>query len=148
MPITMTHEITNTGELIEQTKNLLQAVRGSLIRVAQNLYAIKEQLPPEQNWGQYVEEEFGISQGFASKLLTVNRVYILEGGVSPEKLEGIDYERLYLAKDAGGTVDEMLAKAETLSRAELRAERQEAAPHPFNPKEICKDCGATRENHG
>lgn len=136
----------NTSALITQTRELLHAVRGSLIRVAQNLYEIRKEVSGE-NWGAFVEGQFGMSQSFASKLLTVNRVYILEGGANPEQLESIDYEKLYLAKDAGGTIEEKISKAATLSRSDLRAERQDAEPHTFESKEICKVCGASRENH-
>ena len=129
--------------LIEQTKQLLNAVRGSLIKVAQNLYEIKSYLPGDVNFGKFVEEEFGVSQSFASKLLTVNKVYILEGGVQPEALEGIDYERLYLAKDLDGSPEEKIAKARVLSRRELREEKADNPDHVHSPKTIviCESCG-------
>lgn len=125
----------------------MNAVRGSLIRVAQNLYEIKQQLPPGKNFGQFVEEEFGMSQSAASKLLSVHRVYILEGGASPETLEQVDAEKLYMSASLEGTVEEKIAKARTLTRSELRQERQEDEPHAFEAKEICKTCGGIRENH-
>lgn len=134
------NEITLVEELVENTKQLLNAVRGSLIRVAQNLYTIKEGLEPGTDFGKFVEEEFGISQSFASKLLTVNRVYILEGGMHPEALEGIDYERLYLAKDLEGSPEEKVSKARVLTRRELREEKHEEDGHAHEWIEICKKC--------
>lgn len=132
-------ELTTT-ELITQTKNLLSAVRGSLIRVAQNLYRIKEEKAYGEHFGKFCEDELGVSESFASKLLTVNRVYLVDGGLSPEQVEGIDPEKLYLATKLEGTAEEKLAKAETLTRKEIKLERNEEEPHEHEWIELCKHC--------
>lgn len=125
--------------LVYQTRELLHAVRGSLIRVAQNLYQIKSSGQFE-NWGDFCQNELDISESFASKLLTVNRVFLLEAGISPEKLEGIDYEKLYAASKLEGTPEEKLAKAQTLTRRELKEEKNEEDIHDHEPITICKRC--------
>lgn len=136
-----------TTELIDQTKKLLTAVRGSLIRVAQNLYRIKEEKAYGEKFGAFCESELGISEGFASKLLSVHKTYILEGGLPPERLEGLDYEKAYLASKLEGTVEERLAKAETLTRAELREENvDDGHVHSGELVQIHKCCGMRAES--
>ena len=130
-------------ELLEQTKEAFANVKGSVVVAMQKLYAVFESKCWESvasSWGEYVESELGISQGFASKLLTVNRTYLLDGEISPEKLAGIDYERLYLARNLDGSIEEKLAKAQTLNRSELRAEQEEKAPCVHEIKPCCVHC--------
>lgn len=114
---------TLTTSLIEQTRSLLNAVRGSSIKIGENLYTLKQSLEAGTDWGNLLRDSFDLSESQASKLITVYKLYVLEGGISPAKLEGIDTERLYLAKSLEGSVEEKLAKATTLTRRELREER-------------------------
>lgn len=137
----------STNDLITQTRALLNAARGSLIKVGENLFTLKQQLPPELAWADMLRDEFDIGEGQASKLIKIFRVFAFEGGLSPEKLEGIDGERLYLAAGLEGTPEEKLAKAANLTRSELRAERQDEEPHEYEPLEFCKICHAKKENH-
>jgi hypothetical protein len=132
--------LTISPELVQQTKDLLNAVRGSSIKIGENLYNIKENLSKETNWADFIRDEFDISEGFASKLMTIHRVLVLEGGVSQEKLEGIDGEKLYLATKLEGTPEEKVAKASTLTRRELKEERNDEQPHEHIPVSICKTC--------
>lgn len=129
--------------LVEQTRELLHAVRGSLIKVAQNLAVIKESdVYKAGEWGAFCETELNISESFASKLLTVNRVYLVEGGLSPEKLEGVDYEKLYLARNLEGPAELRLEKARTLSRSDLRVEQvEDGHVHSGETVTIHKCCG-------
>lgn len=126
--------------LIEQTKQLLNAVRGSTIKIGENLFNIKSQLPKEENWGSFLQETFDISESFASKLMTIHRVLVLEGGVSQDKLEGIDHEKLYLAARLEGTPEENIEKARTLTRRELKEEKNDDSPHEHEAITICKHC--------
>lgn len=129
--------------LLENTKKAFESVRSSVVVAMQYLYQVKE----EEAWtevsgsfSEYVEAELGISQGFASKLLSVNQHYLIEGGYSPENIEGFDYEKLYLAAKTEGTYEEQLAKAKTLTRRELKEERNEKEPHEHEPIQICRVC--------
>lgn len=126
--------------LITETKVLLKAVRGSLIKVAQNLYLIRESLDKDTPWGLFLEDNFGMSEGFASKLLTVNRIYLIEGGVEPEKLEGVDMEKLYLARNLPGNTELKIEKARSLTRRSLKEEKNEEEPHEHELIQICKIC--------
>lgn len=92
------------------------------------------------SFGEYIESPDGLnkSQGYASKLKTVEQ-FRLESG---QDVSGIDYESMYLSIKSGGTPEEIISKARTLTRAELRLERDEHTPcFPHTPLTICKDCG-------
>lgn len=138
--------------LLTETKQIFATVRSGIVLAMQKLYQVKEEgvwTQVASTWGEYVESELGISQGFASKLLTVNNHFLLEGSVSPEKLEGIDYEKLYNASKLPGTIAEQIEKARTLSRSELKQERNDAEPVPHVPEfvEFCTFCHVSRANH-
>jgi len=129
--------------LIQEVKDAFANVRSSVEYAMQKLYAIKESgewADVSDNWGQFVEAELGISQSFSSKLLSVNQHYLIEGGFSPEKIEGIDYECLYLAAKTEGTQEEQVARARTLTRRELKESRNDEDPHDHIPVSICKTC--------
>lgn len=136
----MNTSITLVEELVEQTRSLLNAVRGSSVRIGANLYLIKQSLEPTTNWGEYLRDTFDIGESFASKLLTIHRVFVLEGGLSHEAIEGIDQEKLYLSAKLEGTAEEKLSKARTLTRRDLKEEKNEEAPHEHIPVEICRIC--------
>lgn len=130
-----------TTSLIESTRQLLNSVRGSSIKIGENLYTLKQGLEAGTNWGDTLRDEFDLSEGQASKLISVYKLYVLEGGISPAKLEGIDTERLYLAKGLEGSPEERLAKAANLTRRELREEKTDEDGHTHEAVEICKHCG-------
>ena len=92
------------------------------------------------SWGEFVEDGLQKSQGWASKQLAVHEYYSLKGGIPVEQLE-LDTERLYMATKLEGTVEENLSRAKVLTRAELRAEREENKDHEHEYLEICKHCG-------
>lgn len=127
--------------LLEETKQLFENVRKSIVHAMQALHKVNEERAWEgqySSFGEFVEDGLKISQGFASKLLSVNRHYLLNGGLSPEKLVGIDYEKLYLASKLPGTPDEQVAIASTLSRREIKETQNEEQPHDHEP--ICRIC--------
>lgn len=136
------NELTISPELVQQTKDLLNAVRGSSIKIGENLHNLKTQLPEDTNWADFIRDQFDISESFASKLMTVHRVLVLEGGLSQEKLEGIDQEKLYLAAKLEGTAEEKIAKAKTLTRRELKESNVDGGHvHGEETVQIYKCCG-------
>jgi len=137
------NELSLNDALIIQTRDLIHAVQGSLIQVAVNLHKIKSEGLWEakaETWSQFTESELGISQSQASKLLAIHEHFILKGGYSPDNLIGIDYECLNMARNLSGTVEEQLSKAKTLTRRELREEKNEEVPHEHEPIQICRKC--------
>jgi hypothetical protein len=144
--------MTPTLELISQTKELLHAVRGSLIHVARNLHIIRESNEWQghaSSWSEFCESILEIPQSQASKLLGIHQHYIIDGGKDIEDLIGLDYEKAYSARKLPGTVDEQLAKARTLSRTELKHEANDAEviPHAFEEVCYCRVCGLSKANH-
>lgn len=139
------NETITTG-LIEQTRVLLNAVRGSSIKIGENLYNIKKSLALSTDWGDLLRDEFDISEGFASKLMSIHKVLVVEGGISQKKLEGIDGEKLYLALKLEGTAEEKVAKAETLTRREIREEAvDDGHMHSGEFVTIHKCCGLRKD---
>lgn len=132
-------ELTTT-DLVNQTKQLLNAVRGSSIKIGENLYNIKQQV--QTDWGDFLRDEFDISEGFASKLMSIHKSFVIDGGISQEKLEGIDGEKLYLALKLEGTPEEKIAKARLLTRREIREEAvDDGHVHSGETVSIHKCCG-------
>jgi len=132
-----------TTGLIAHTKELLHAVRGSLIKVGENLYRIKQSNEWQQyadNWGQFVESELEISQSQASKLQNIYEHFVVKGGLDASQLEGTDYEKLNAVRKLSGSPLEQLAKAKTLSRRELKQEKGDEQPHEHEPITICGIC--------
>lgn len=145
------NDLQRTG-LVEETQALLGGTRKVLIKVAENLYQIKNSGEWEgyaASWGEFSEGTLGISQSMASKLISNYEKWVVEAGIPAHNLENVDYECLYLAapllKETNAL--EALAQAKTLSRAELRQNRQEKEPHSFEAKEICRVCGGAKETH-
>lgn len=130
--------------LLEETKEIFNTLRSGVVVAMQKLHRVKEEGVWDQvasSWGEYVESELGISQGFSSKLLSVNEHYLLSGAVSPEQITGIDYEKLYMARSLPGTIEEQLSKAKTLTRRELKEEKNDDTPCTHEEIRICKHCG-------
>lgn len=139
--------LTSNQTLLQEAKNAFTMMKGCTHLAMQKLYKIKEEnvwQEVSKTWGEYVESELGISQSFASRLLTVHRVFLTEGGLQPLQLQGIDVDKLYLAKDLEGTAEEKVAKAKTLTRLDLKQSKGIDDPnHVHVPKTItiCDSCG-------
>ena len=120
-------------ELLDEAKELFAGARKSLLQGAKLLYEIST----EEHWkarhesfAEFVENECMISQSMASKLVGIYTHYCVEGGISHAKLLGTDVEKLYLAAKLPGEADKQLAQATTLTRSELKQERD-------NPNDDC-----------
>lgn len=128
---------------LERTKKLFENVRASIVQAMQALYTVRESGEWQQvadSWNEYLERELNIAPGYASRLLSNNQTYLIEGGISPEKLEGIDHEKLYMARKLPGSLEERIEKARSLSRRELREEKNDEEQHEHLPISICKVC--------
>lgn len=148
----MNTTLTAPQQLLQETKEAFANVRGSVVVAMQRLYKVHESDAWQgvcSSWSEYVESELGISQSFASKLLSVNKHYLVDGGLSPENISGIDYESLYLAKSIPGTIEEQTSMASTLTRKELKETKndREPVPHEFERVCYCKVCGLSEATH-
>lgn len=141
----MNTDLSTNEQLIVETRELLHAVRGSLIHVAQNLYRIKTEGIWEgraSSWSEFCESDLQISQSQASKLLSIHQHFIVDGGLQPEDLIGTDYEKLNAVRKLPGTVQEQMSIARTLSRKEIRDSFSESIQCEHTKTYvICADCG-------
>ncbi len=139
-----------TNDLLLKTQQAFQQVKGSVVQAMQYLWLVKEEeawKEVSETFSDYIRDHLDISQGFASKLLAVNKHYLIEGAVSPEHIVGLDYEKLYIAQQTAGTAEEHIEKARLLSRRELREEKVDDG-HIHEPEtiEIYKCCGMRVEH--
>lgn len=84
-----------------------------------------------------------ISRSFAHKLITNFEIWVEELDVSPDKLQNIDTEKLYIAGSMANkdNYEEALEQARTLSRSDLR---QLKSGHEYEPRYkivTCPKCG-------
>lgn len=133
--------------VLEQCKNSFKQIRVNLIEATEALYRIKsEELWKEtcSSFGEFVEQELQITQSFASKLLSNWQAYVIEGGVQKDELQGVDYEKLYLAQKLPfETIQEKLIRAKAWNRADIKAELAEKNGEPCPHTEtihICARC--------
>lgn len=128
--------------VVEETRALLGNVRQSLVKVAANLYFLRE-TGQHDNFGAYAEEEFGLSRSMTSKLLTIHQAWVIRAGIPQEAIEGQDYEKLYgyVPLLEGKDPEQALAEVKSWSRADIKAEKQEKKPcfHPLIQR-CCVEC--------
>lgn len=113
-------------QVLTDAAECFQNARRSIYEGAALLYRIREENLYEgqfSSFGEYVEQECQLSKGYASKLLQAWEYYVIEGGVSPRNLQGVDAEKLYLAiKLPTGTPEQRFIKAHEWSRQDFRDE--------------------------
>lgn len=117
-----------------------------MVQVAWNLAQIQKSdaWKGYKTFSQFAETELGIGQSQTSKLLTIASYYLEK--YSPDEIGAADYESLYMASRLPGSVEENLAKAKTLKRSELRAEKEESAPCEHEIKPCCVKCWAVQKD--
>jgi hypothetical protein len=134
--------------LLDETINIFRGLRRDMVKAMVNLHAIKESGEWSERfdtWGEFVEssEGLGFNQSSVSKLLSVNRAYLIDGGLDENDLVGVDYEKLYAARDLPGTPEQRLSMAKTLNRKELKETKNEAEGHVHSGDTVVihKCCG-------
>lgn len=118
---TSTSEIAAT--ILDLAPQCFSSARQSIIEGAGYLHQIRERnlwQGRASSFGEYVENECQLSQGYASKLLKAYEHYVLNGGLSRQDIAGVDPEKLYLAIALPGTPQEQAIQAQTLSRSEIK----------------------------
>jgi hypothetical protein len=127
--------------LLKATAELFKRARVNTMQAANLLNQVVETEAWKSGYtsfSEFVEEELKISKGHASKILSVYRHYVLEGGVLQAKLEDVDSDKLYLAIKLEEPVEKKVEIAKILTRRELKEEKNEIAPHEHQP--ICRVC--------
>lgn len=135
-------------DLLARCSEAFKRLRTSVWEAAGLLYQVREENAAGADlraFSRYVEQDLGVSRGFASKLLKAYEHFVIEGGVSLAKLQGLDHEKAYLATRLGGSVADQLSKALTLSRNELREEQAEDEPHDHRWVTVCSICHVKKD---
>lgn len=139
-----------TPRTLEDAVDCFNTARYNLFEGAVHLHTISKQelwKDHASSFGEWVEENCKISQSMASKLISVVQHYEIEGGLSHEKLVGIDAEKLYLAAKLPLPTEEQLEHARTLTRAELKISKAEGDAHTPEFGSFCKHCWLAESNH-
>lgn len=111
--------------VLERAAKCFTSARQSVMDGTPLLHEIREKRLYDgryASFGEYVEQECQISQSFAAKLCKVYEHYVIQGGVARAQLKEVDSEKLYLAISLPGTPDFQAVRAQTWSRAEIKAE--------------------------
>jgi len=132
-----------TNSILTECISLFRTARASLLEAAAALYTVRQ----EEAWkGKYetftefVEDGCGIDRGQGSRILKVYEHYCINSSVEPAQLASINPEKLYQALSLPGSVESQISKAQTLTKSELRSERNEQEPHEFQAITVCKTC--------
>lgn len=136
--------MTLSTNLLDKTEQLFHSVRVNMLEAAVALYEVQKTEAWKERFETYQDfiHAIGISQGQASKYVSVIDHYLTNGGLSHAKLAEIEMEKLYLARGLEGTPEEQVTKALVLSRSEIRAQKvyeETGAEHTHNYR--CTVCG-------
>lgn len=142
--------------LIVETKELVSFGRKIALKVAENVWRIREELyPGKENHKKFVkfcESEFGIKSSAVSKYESIGDGFYAHGLTAESfKIDGDyrDYEAVYFASKLPLELDKKLATALTLSRTETKQVRAQTKEHVPDYKELCvvDGCWLPREEH-
>ena len=132
--------------ILEQAAGHFKSARRDILAGAVLLHRIASESlykPRHETFGEYVTQECDIGVSFASKLISVVKTYMVEGGLKKQELEGVDVERLYLAIRTRGSLAAKLERARLLTRGDLKQELRDDE-HPDCTHEesftICAKC--------
>lgn len=95
------------------------------------------------SFGQYAEEECGLNASQASRYLTAFEHFSIQGGFSITQIGEVDVEKLYQARLLKGDPAEQLAKAQSLSLKEIKAQNiyeKTGAECVHEELVICRKC--------
>lgn len=98
-----------------------------------------------ESFGAYVNEELQIGPSQASKLISVVKTYLVEGGLKKSEISDIEPERLYLAIRTKGSLAAKVERARLLTRSDLKQELASKDGHDcehLNTIKICATCHA------
>lgn len=116
-------------EYLRETIDLVKSIETRFLELAARLYRIKENALWNNSYDSYTDflDAAHINPGHASILTKIHQYYVIDGKKSQKQLAGIGYSNLYesipLIEREG--VDTALAKASTLTRAEIKDEVRE-----------------------
>lgn len=149
-------EIPSIPTLIEETHGLLAFGRKIALKVAENVWRIREANFSGENQHQdfvkFCFDEFRLKSSQVSKYERIGDGFYAHGLTAESFKVGNDYkdyEVVYYASDLPLSLEEKLSTALTLSRPETKLTRAELKPHTPDYKMVCvvDDCWISEENH-
>lgn len=132
---------------LSETISLVHQIESRFMELGARLYKVRNEKLWQEKYADYEEflEIAGISPSVASILVKVYETYILVGGMTQQKLEGVAYSKLYEAIPLLGKedIETVVAKATLLTRSEIKDEVREEKHGECAHEEhimICADC--------
>ena len=127
-------------------KDIKKNLNYSFMAIGYYLHEIKDkklyELLDYESFNSYISQpELAIKRSTAYKLIGIYEKFSLEHKVSHDRLLGIDYAKLDMirTKVDDENIDELLGKAESLSRSDLKAEID--GVELYQTKRYCPHCG-------
>lgn len=137
----------NPNDFLRETVDLVRQIETRFIELGMRLSKIRGQHLWKNGYESFAEylDSAKISQGTASKLISVYETYLLPGHLSPAQLEGAPYSTLYeaipLLKEH--KPEQVVEMVKTLTRDEIKSEVKDEK-HPDCEHEekimICVKC--------
>lgn len=143
-----------TLNICQQALELKNKVEVGFLELGALLNAIKERRLYEQesfeSWGEFLME-MRLSQGTASKLITIYNTFVVQYEISPRKIAEaggytVVYDLVPLATSKE-KAEEWIDKAKSMTRSHIRQEAQSAKgevedePCDHEPCNMCRKCG-------
>ena len=117
--------LTPKKNILEECAEKFAGARKNALQGIALLWKIREEglfRETHQSFGAFAEEECGLNASQASRYLTAFEHFSIQGGFSIAQIGEVDVEKLYIAKSLSGSAEEQLAKAQSLSIRELKAQ--------------------------
>lgn len=144
----------NNANYLRDTVDLVKQIETRFLELAARLFQIHKRQLWQESYETYQEflDAAHVSKGNASMLEAIHEAYVVNGGVSHEKLARVGYSNLYAAIpliEAKG-IEKTVEMARTLTRAELKEEVREDQHGECAHSEIiniCATCHKRIEDH-
>jgi len=137
----------NTTNFLRDTVDLVRQIETRFLELGARLFQIRENEMWKEQYESFQEflDAAKISKGNASMLAAIHKAYVIEYGISHEKLAKAGYSNLYAAIPLLGNTDvnTVVAKAQMLTRDELKEEVREEKHGECAHEEtinICSSC--------
>lgn len=137
----------NPADFLRDTIDLIRQIETRFLELGARLFQIRENRLWENTYDSYQEflDSAKISKGNASMLAAIHKAYVIDGGVTHEKLAQVGYSNLYAAIpliESDG-IEKAVEKARLLTRDEIKQEvREELHGECEHPEviQICTTC--------
>lgn len=134
----------NNTNFLRDTVDLVRQIETRFLELGARLFQIRERNLWKDTYESFQEflDSAKVSKGNASMLAAIHKAYVVDGGVSHDKLAQVGYSNLYEAihlieKDG---VHQAVEKARLLTRAELKEEVRERDHGECAHEETVKIC--------